>query len=80
MTHDEIMQELERMLAVQRELQETQSKQQEEIAALLQTTRVHSERFGRFHWRHQEVAGDRLNLEEELIELRARVERLEATQ
>lgn len=84
MTFDEIQAVLENMLSVQRGLQESQLKlqksqlkQQEKLETLLELTKVHEQRFTQFYGYHQAAAGDQSHLEEELIKLRMRVEKLE---
>ena len=84
MTPDEIRQAIEGMLAVQRELQNTQLIMREEIADLKESTRNLNEVSQRHERRIEQLIGysitgenDRLDIVERLMSLERRVNQLE---
>ncbi len=80
MTPEQIQEQIEGMLAVQRELQESQLRQQTQIEALLELSKTHEKRFAQFYGYHQAAAGDQSHLEEEVIDLKMRIKQLEDAQ
>jgi hypothetical protein len=78
MTFDEIQQTLEQMLAVQRELQESQLGQRQEIQAMLAYQEHQQRLIDRLIGYSITNESDHLNLEERLNALGERIRRLES--